>query len=109
MCENAIPLKAIQGSANSEYKLAILSAHRKTSASVINSFILNYPVLPFCDCEPLSEPSMIIRYGQEISLKITVKQAIADAKGEEQISKFRELVIPSTRGAFEKKIWYKTL
>ncbi len=56
---------------NKEYKMAFASAQSGGKTSVINAFVLEYPLLPSCMITTTCVPT-ILRYGKDIKIEISV-------------------------------------
>lgn len=79
---------------NQEYRIAVAAGQSAGKSSVVNSFVLEYPLLPFCDVVTTCVPT-IIKYSKDIKLKVTVNE-MKEENGRKKIKEVRNFSVYCT-------------
>lgn len=88
-----------------EYRIAVAAGQSAGKSSVTNAFVLEYPLLPFCDIATTCVPT-VIRYGGEIKIEVTVQEVIEN-NGKNKLKDIRSFSVPCSKGSLKEGLFKK--
>lgn len=88
-----------------EYNIAVAAGQSAGKSSVINAFVLEYPLLPFCDVATTCVPT-VLRYGEKIKIEVTV-QKVVTKNNVDKLKKVRSFSVPCSRNTLKEGLFNK--